>query len=95
MYGVIGSFLRSSSKRWTLTTTYGQARCRGKIRVAIISVIQSNQNTKDMIRNNIIQKFLKWNMKDDLPFIVTELTKKQYPKRQKTGSPRLQGSQSK
>ncbi|GIY16636.1 hypothetical protein CEXT_644621 [Caerostris extrusa] len=44
-------------------------RSQIKIQVSLKSFIQSNQNNKDLIRNNFIQK-------EDIPFIVTEPKKK-------------------
>ncbi|GIY65560.1 hypothetical protein CEXT_315691 [Caerostris extrusa] len=79
MYGAIGSLLRNSSKGWTLTTTYGQARCRGKIRTSIIGVIQSNQKTKDQMISKIIQEVLRGNMEEHLPSIVAESIKEALP----------------
>ncbi|GIY51419.1 hypothetical protein CEXT_68731 [Caerostris extrusa] len=46
-----------------------------KTRMPIISVIQNNQNTKDLIRNNIVQKLLRWNMEEDISFFLREPTR--------------------
>ncbi|GIY07484.1 hypothetical protein CEXT_3751 [Caerostris extrusa] len=73
-------------QRWNFTTTYGQAWCREKTNTSILSVIQSNQNTKYMMISKIIQEVPRWNMEENLPFIVIEPIKEALPQRQKTGS---------